>query len=518
MIKKSQIAINLMTNMIAMSFSMLISIWMAPYLIKHLGLAEYGYIGILNNLIGFLTVLTYTLNSMAGRFLTVALHQGGAEDAAKYISSAFYSNVFFGVGLLILIAFLTHNLDLLIKIQPGSVLDVKTAFFMGGAAFILTSISIVFSTAAYSGNRLDVINGVNIFSNIVRVILLVIFFSLSGAALWKYALACLLQVFIQVILNFFSFRHFLPAIHFDIRLFDLRATIELLSAGFFNSVVMLGNVFITQIDLIVGNRYLSPEIVGMYAAALLIPNSIRSVAIALSSAFSPTTLLLYSSGDMQSLREYSNRVVKFCGLMIGWPAAIAGGLALPLLSLWLDRDYSSYKYLFVLMLAPLTINLGVSQLYNVQQALNRVKIPALAALTLGFTNVVLAVFFTSTLKMGILGVVLSGVLASTVRAFIFMPIYTAIITGQPIFSCYKGLILPFFLSLATCALGMATQNYIPITTLPSLFFSAALLTICYFALTAVFLSPQERGWVLQSIKSVARKIAGTRGGKLSTSA
>ena len=383
--------------------------------------------------------------------------------------------------------------------------DVKAAFLLSGIAFILTSISLVFSTGAYSTNRLDVTNGINIFSNIVRVIVLVSIFSIFNAKIWHVAIASVLQVLITIILGAFSFRKLLPDIHFNVKLFKLGMAWELLSSGFFNSIIILGNTFMTQIDLIVGNRYLSAEIVGLFAAVLLIPNAIRNIAGALSYAFSPTTILLYSKGTMQELAKYSNKVVNFCGLLIGWPVAITSGLAIPILKVWLDQDYSPYEYTIILMLLPLTVNLAVSQLYIVQQAMNKVKIPALASILLGGVNLTLAVFFTATLKMGIFGIVLSGVITSTVRTLIFIPIYTAMITNQSIFVYYKGLINPLLISAVTCTIGIMIQKYISITTLFSLICSTFALSILYLTIAISLLSPENRESIQQKVLSILRR-------------
>jgi membrane protein EpsK len=503
--KKSQIAVNLLTNTLAMGVSMLISLWMTPYLIQKMGFAAFGYIGLIANLIGFMAVLTYALNSMAGRFLAVSLRQGGPEKASRYISSALFSNVCAGILILALILVLTLNMGQLIRIQAGLAKDVRIAFVLSGIAFILSSIAIIFATAAYTGNRLDITNGINIFTNIVRALFLVVAYTFFNARIWYYAMGSVLQVSINIILAMIAFRSLLPDVHFSIKMFDLKMSLELLSSGFFNSLIMLGTVFMTQIDLIVGNRYLPAEIVGMYAAILLIPNSIRNIAVALSSAFSPTTLILYSSGDLQSLRKYSNKVVKFCGFMLGWPVAVVSGLGVAILKLWLGKDYSDYEFTIILMLLPLSANLAVRQLYNVQEAMNKVKIPAFISILSGITNLALAIALTVVLKMGIFGIVLSGAIISTVHALVFNPIYTAIITNQPKHAYYRGLISPLLVSLITCTMGILIQKFMTVNTFSSILYSAFGLSILYFVISISLLSHEERKLISQKGNAILRR-------------
>jgi membrane protein EpsK len=208
---------------------------------------------------------------------------------------------------------------------------------------------------------------------------------------------------------------------------------------------------------------------------------------------------------MEELSKYSNKVVKFCGLIIGWPAVIISSLAIPILHIWLGKDYSPYEFIIVLMVLPLTVHLAINQLFNVQQATNKLKIPAIASILLGLMNLFLAIFFTVSLKMGILGIVLSGVIISTIRNIIFMPIYTAIITNQPKFVYYKGIISPFIASFATCAIGLSVQRIISINSFASIIYSAFVLTFFYIIITMVLLSPKERETVLNQVIKIMRK-------------
>jgi membrane protein EpsK len=497
--KEKQIFINLITNIIAMCFSMLISIWLTPYLINKLGLAAYGYIGLINNISLFMSLITYSLTSMVGRFLIVSMENAGTNAASKYISSALFGNLFFGLFSIPVILIITSMLERMLQIQKEFIFDVKLAFFLSVVAFLLNSIFMVLSTGAYSANRLDINNGINILSNLVRLAFLIVIFSVFGAKIWHVALSSFLQVVISIILAYFSFKKLLPLIRFSIRNFNIANSVELFSSGFLNSIVLLGNLFLTQIDLIVGNRFLSPEIIGMYAAILLLPNSIRNIAMAISSAFTPTTISLYSSGDMKGLRVYSNQVVKFCGLLIGWPVAIISGLSIPIISLWLGKDYSLYQYTIILMLLPLTLHLAVNQLHNVQQAMNKVKVPAIVSVILGAFNIILAIFLTSRMHMGILGIVLSGITMSTIRTVIFLPIYTSIITNQSKLAYYKGLVPPLIVASLTCGIGIYLQKIVKVDSLFPIFFAAVALSIFYFSLSVLLLNREDRKTISQKL-------------------
>jgi membrane protein EpsK len=490
-----------------MSVSMLISLWVTPFLINRLELAAYGYIGVLNNILNFMAVITITLTSMVGRFLIVSLETKGPDEASRYISSALFTSISIGICLTPIILFLSKNLDSLLRIQNAYTVDVKAAFALSGTVLAFGSVSTVFATGAYCRNRLDIRNGINILANIVRVVILISVFSLFPAHIWYLAIASVFQESISMVLHALTFRKLLPEIRIRIKSFVLDHSVEVLSSGLLISIIMLGNNFLTQIDLLVGNRYLPAELVGMYAAVLLLPNSIRNIGAAISSAFTPTTISIYSSGNMEKLRKYSNQVVKFCGFAIGWPVAIISGLAIPVLRVWLGKDYSALEFTILLMLLPLTAHISVNQLFNVQQATNKVKIPAIVTIIFGGMNLLLAIYLTASLHLGILGIVLSGTTINSIRTIIFVPLYTAFITDQPKFVYYKGVVAPVVTSCMTCFIGLAIQNYIRINSLISIALSAFILSIFYGLVTLILLAPNEREMLLGRIIPMTRKFS-----------
>jgi membrane protein EpsK len=493
------------TNAVAMGITMLIKFWITPIIIHKLGLAAYGYVGLIDNVINFMAVLTFTLNSMVGRFFTISLKRDGVQVASEYISSALFACVCIFILLSPLLTIIAFNLNSFINLQTSYAIDVKIAFFVTSIAFLLSTISTVFSTAAYSQNKLAISNSVTILSNITGFIVLLVLFSSKSTHVWFVGLGTISQVFISLILGFISFKFLLPEIQFGIKLFSFAKTGELLSSGLFNSIIMLGNVFLTQIDLIVGNRYLPAEIIGLYAATLIIPNAIKSIASALSSAFSPSTLIIYSEGNINKLNNFTNKVIKICGSLIGWPISIIAGLGLPILNLWIGKDFSQFKYLIVLMMLPLTVNLAVSQLYIVQQALNEVKIPAFATIILGILNLISAIVMTKYLHFGILGIVLSSVITYSLKSLVFMPLYTSMILKQPKGIFYRGLIQPLLVSCIVCGLGLLAQDLFTLDRLLTIAIAASILSVVYFLLSYVTLNPEDRLELLNVALSIKNR-------------
>lgn len=486
---------NLITNLIAMFVTMLLNFILTPIITEKLGLEVYSYVGIITNIISFFTVITYTLNSMVGRFYTISLQKDNNESN-EYISTALYTCFMLAIVLSPIIILCTIFLDKIIVINNEYVYDVKLAFACSCIVFLLGIVNSVFSTGAYAKNKLYITNIYNIVTGIIRTIILYSVFKYFTPHIWYIALGNILQNIIVLFLAVYFFKKLIPTVVFSIKLFRRRKAIDLLSSGAFNSLIMMGNTLMTQIDLLVGNRFLDGEIVGAYAVVLTFSSTMRSIGSSLSNAFSPTTLKVYTEQGMDGLREYSNKVVSFLAILIGWPAMGIACLGCSFVSIWLKRDLNNLYYVFVVLMIPMGANLACTQLYVIQQAVNKLKIPAVASVITGIFNLGLAVFFVKYTNLGIIGVAIASSISFSLRNVIFQPLYTSYITGQPWHIFFKGLLRPVGTQIVVYILWCMIRKFICIESIFSFCFMGVLLTIIYFLITMFMLSKEERKFVI----------------------
>jgi len=496
--------INVITNLIAMGLSLLINFIVTPIVTKELGVAAYSYISIISNLTSFMAVITYTLNSMVGRFYTVSYYTD-KEQSNKYISSALITCIILGALITPISIIATKNLEKIIVIEESLITDVKLAFLLSCISLVLSSISAVFSTGAYMKNRLEITNCISIFANVFRIVQIVTLFKIFTAHIWFISISAISQTTICIILGFIVFKKLVPEIKFSYKSFSKKCTYDLLSAGLFNAVIMLGTNLMTSIDILVGNRFINDtSLVGQYAILLLFSNTMRSLASALSSAFSPSTIKIYADGDAKALVAHSNNVVGFCGLALGWPISIIASIGTAFLSIWLGMDYSEFKYLITVMMLPMVANLAVSQLNVVNQAVNKLKIPAMASVLSGLLNLVLAVFLVR--YFNVWGIALASVISFSIRNIIFTPVYTALITGQSPVTYYKGLAQPLIVSTVTCIVGIALQFIFSVDTYLRFIMICSALSMLYASLIWAVIGNNKRNIFLNVLKSYGKNL------------
>ncbi len=493
---------NLVTNLIAMVVTMLLNFVLTPIITSKLGLEAYSYVGIITNIISFFTVITYTLNSMVGRFYTISL-QTNNDEANEYISTALFTCFILGAILLPIMIVCTICLDHIIIINEMYVNDVKLAFFCSCIVFVLGIINSVFTTGAYAKNKLYVTNTYTIVTGVVKTVILYLVFKLLVPHIWYIALWNIFQNIIIIYLAIYFFKKLIPEVVFSPKLFRKKKAAELLSSGAFNSFIMMGNTLMTQIDLLVGNRFLNGDIVGAYAVVLTFSTTMRSVGSALSNAFSPTTLYVYTEKGMNGIREYSNKVVSFLAVLIGWPAMGIACLGCSFVSIWLKRDLSDLYYVFVILMIPMGANLACTQLYVVQQAVNKLKIPAIASVVAGVFNLILAIGLVKYTQLGVIGIAIASSISFSMRNLLFQPLYTSWITGQSWNVFFKGLLRPIAAQIIVYVIWSMIKKYVIVKTFLQFCGIAVILSVIYFGVSFILLSREERKFIFSQGRSLA---------------
>ena len=126
---KKRFAVNFVANLFTHIVSILVSFLLTPFLVNHLGKEIYGFYGLANNVVNYITVISVALNSMAAKYITVELVRGNETKAKKYYSSIFFSNVAFTILLAPVLIIIVWNLQSVFVISEGHIGNVKTLFF-----------------------------------------------------------------------------------------------------------------------------------------------------------------------------------------------------------------------------------------------------------------------------------------------------------------------------------------------------------------------------------------------------
>ncbi len=446
--------VNLISSITIFGFNVLIGVWYTPYLIRHLGTSCYGIIPLVSQITSYMIVITATLNSATGRYVTLAFEQNDEEEANRYFNTSLFGSVLLVLLLIPPTIWATAGLGSIINMPVGQETQTRWLFLCTVAAFFLGTLQSPFGVACFCRNRFDLLNTIGLVQQIARVGFVVVFFSILAAQIWQVGVAALLAMFFGWGWSIRLWRRLTPSLRISLPHFSGKALKNLCSMGGWVGVNYLGVILYLSIDLLVVNRMFGrtdPDAGGRYAAVMQWSILLRTLVGVIGTIFGPTMIAYYAHNDFDGLALYGRRAVKLVGLLMALPIALICGFSTPLLQTWLGPKFTDLAWLMTLMTVHLSFNLAVTPLFSLQAATNRVRTPALVTVVMGFGNLGLAILLAGPIGWGLYGVAAAGAIALTVKNFLFTPFYAAYILHRRL-STFWGEMAPIIIAtIATAA-------------------------------------------------------------------
>ncbi len=186
------------------------------------------------------------------------------------------------------------QIESIISIPEGS--REQTLWLFAGTAisFILTAIGTPFSVAAFCRNRFEIIHGIGLVRNIVRVVAILVLFWFYETSVRSFAIALVFSSLVEIVCVMWSARRLLPDLEWSITDVDWETFVGLSTTGWWVSVFQVGTILLLSIDLLVVNRVFGVEEGGRYAIPLQWSALLRNFATSLAAVFSPTIIAWFS--------------------------------------------------------------------------------------------------------------------------------------------------------------------------------------------------------------------------------
>ena len=475
---KKQLFPNLFSNGMVLGLNILISLWFTPYLIHRLGVEIYGLLPLAFSLTAYLNIITISLNNAAGRFLAIDLKKKDDFSANRTFNTVFYGNVGMILLCLPIIAGLLYFMPRLFNIPPGKEILAKYLFLTVFATYLLNFYRSSFAISFWALNRFDLRNIFVACYYISRAVFVVLLFWIFQPSLFHLGTGFLLAACLWVAGDIFLWKRLTPQLRITPRYFDRSRFNQLFTMGGWMLVNQFGAVLFLKVDLVLANALLGAKIAGEYGSVLLFSSVIQQLALNISQTLAPSFVKKYAGGERESLLRISRLAVKFMGLILVLPVGLICGFSRPILLIWLGKNFLHLQPLLIILTVHLALNLAVRPLFGLNIALNKVRVPGLVTLGIGFFNLLLAVVLIKA-GYGFLGIAISAALSMTLRNLVFTSIYAAHIQKLPLFTYLKILLPLIVLNGAFIGLVTGINRLFSVKTLPVLVLLAAVIGLVY---------------------------------------
>lgn len=466
--EKKKFVLNFAAQIAVLGSQFIISFVLTPIVLQKLGDEAYGFVGLVNNFVSYVAIVTAALNAMASRFITVSYHEGKSDDTEEYFSSVFFSNCIMAAAVLVGSVFLAANIDRLVSVAPEFVYDLRITVLLAFLNAGVSLLTVVFGVAAFIKNELFLNSIGQLLGSVLRVIFLFVLFWAVSPHMWYFSVAGLVATISTGVVQIILTRRLLPELRLSPSRFNFQKVLKLLRVGVWNSLQNINNLIQTGLDLLIANIFAGGAAMGLLSIAKTVPQALTSLSGSIANLFYPKMAEAYAQGNKVELVNRFDFAMRFTAAFLIVPLAGFIGFGPSFYSLWLPgrtaAELSEIQLLSVLTVVTLIASALVEPLYYANTLTTEVKGSVLIAF--GFSLLTLAIefpliLFTSLDRL----VVIAGVssILMFVRHSLVQPFYCAVVIGVRKRTFFKPLIREIVV-LVVLWLGYAFVDQIGICT------------------------------------------------------
>ena len=509
--KKKDFILNLSAQLAVLLSNLIINFILTPYVVNKLGEAAYGFIGLINNFVSYITVVTVALNTLAGRYITLSYHKKDIKRSEEYFASVFYANIFLSFIVILSSVVLIFNATNWLKVPNGLEKDVQLTIFLSSINTIISLITVVFGIAAFIKNKLYLNSISQMLGALGRVIVIVIAFFLFRAHIWYYALAAIVSSVIILFIQRRITRKECPDLKVNKKNFSVSRIIEIAKNGIWISVESLNKILQTGLDLLIANIFINPYASGILSIAKTVPNVLVQLTTTIASVFSPNLAKLYATDKKKELISEFKYTTKVLSVLMIVPLIGFMTFGEKFYFLWLhDRSAEDIKLIQILSFLtvfPLLVNAYVEGLYYANTLTNRIKGSVLLTLGFSLASIITEIILLYTTKFEPLYIIAgTSSVYMSLRYFIVTPLYCAHILNVPYSTFYPSLFKSLFTSLLIYALFYFVNSR---TSANNWFSFIAICGVCalvgYIIVVVVLLNKEERSKLKQVVQTKIKR-------------
>ena len=379
--------LNLIAQAVVFCINLIINVFLTPYIIQNLGMEAYGFIGLVNNFVSYLSVVTVALNSLAGRFITLAYYKKEEDRVQQYYTSVFLANVFLGgliFGLSIVLCVYIHHL---INVPVNLVFDLRITIILAFLNAAISLVSVVFSVSTFIKNKLYYTSLAQMLGHMLRLTIILSAFAFFTAHMWYYSIGAIGYGILVLALNMLCAHKLLPELKIRISYFNLKRILEIVKSGIWTSLESLNKLLQTGLDLLITNIFISAAAMGLFSVAKQIPLVLTQIPQLIASIFNPELAKLYAEKKKDELVKNLLFTIKFLSFIMIVPLIGFVVFGQEFYSLWLpsksEEEVKTIQILSILTILPLLANAYVEGLYYANTLTNKIKGSVL--ITFGFS-------------------------------------------------------------------------------------------------------------------------------------
>lgn len=436
---------NLLANWLNHGVSLLIGVFLMPYVLHILGDAQYGSWIFINAIAGYSGLLYLGFGQTISRYVA-HYHAKRDWDRLNHVANVIFA-IYLGMGCIALfaagiIAWLAPHLS---DWGTISLLEIRIVILLLGLNVFVGLAGSVFGGVLMGIQRFDIERGVNLTGGILRLILTVAFLQ----AEWGLLTIAIIFFVVTLVENLghliFAFRQ-VKTFRIGTRYMQWSILKECGSFSGFAFIDAIAWTLIEATDSILIGIFFSPAAIVPYYIALRLTQFINMPIAQIGKVFMPRAGELHANEDHSALQKLVLNGVSLSFLLITGFFIGVCFFGKSLIATWVGPGYPESHLILMILLGARIIALPTTTLRSVLYGMGDVKIPSLIYMGEAVANLVLSLILIQFL--GLIGVALG--------------------TAIPILVAELGIILPYALKKLNIPCGQLIRSALGPTIAPLL--------------------------------------------------
>ena len=475
------------------------------YLLLRVSVEEYSLFPVMASIMMLAELVRPLLIGGISRFIVDADVRGDQRRMTQITSTMFIVQAVAAVALLGLGFLLTRYIDRLLQIDPRFLRDARLMLGLMVFSFAFRLSTVALESGLYARQRFVLMNGLELASVVLRIGLIVLFFTLADVrVLWVTVAAEAANILVHMVQLVIS-RRLIPALRVSWREIEWSQVRELMTFSFWTFLQTAAYRAAVSFHPLILNRLAGPFEVTVYHIGTLFKRQIEAMLHRLTAPITPSLIGLNATNEHDRLRNAYYRYGRYyiwANVMLVLPLVI---YRRELISVYVGSHYMAAATVMALMFMATFVSLGNDALYQMVVALGRMRAVALASVALNILNIGLALYLVGVLQLGAIGSALgASIVAVTVQPLVELLIAHRLLGIRP-GAWLRQTVLPGFLpALGGAMVWVGIRRLDTPDSWLKLFVYSAAGGVVYIALVLLVFHKTERG-VLEKFRKRRRR-------------
>jgi len=456
------IAWSAVANWTAFLVVALVSFFLSPFIVHHLGNTAFGVWVLLGSLVGYLGLLDFGVRGAVTRYVAHFYAAADHKQCSRIASTSITLFVISGFAAVLISVGAAFLIDRLFTVPVELLYEARTVILLGGLTVSASLIGGVYGGIVTGLQRFDLDSALEIVLTAFRAVAIVsaLFLGFGLVALAAIHLAA--AVFRALALTAIV-RRLYPQLQVTFRA-QLEHVRMLLSFSVFSSLIHLSSKVIYYTDSVVIASFLQVELVTFFAIAASLIDYAREISGSLSRIVTPRASMVQATESDVAVGEMVLNVGRVATL-IALPITLTFWLrGHSIISLWMGQEYAVQSGHILSLLAIMVWFGGArSAIAATMLGLNKHRPLALVFMLEAVGNVGLSVALVK--PLGLMGVAL-GTVIPNVLVSLALPWYLRVTLGvSPLAFYCRALLLPSLACLPFACASLILERAYPVESL-----------------------------------------------------